>query len=138
MRVGGKCRSQAAAWPRQFASGRERTAPERGDQTLERHEDPLIPLPEQRGQDVLAEPLAPQVVGTVAAWQVGGIEVHPVAVLASVDPEPARADPLGAEAKAPLQAVEIDADSFDVDGGLRHVGLLLGRCPNITRNMARW
>jgi len=99
-------------------------APERRDQFLKGGKDLLIPLSQQRGEDVLADLLAPQVVGTVAPRQVGGVEVHPVGVLAAGDAESARTNALGPEPEATLQAIEIDADALDVDGGFGHGKLL--------------
>jgi hypothetical protein len=122
-RVGGKSRRPDSVRPRQIASGGERPAPEGSNQRLECGEDPFVSLAEQGGQDVLADPLAPEVIGAVAPGEVGGVEVHPVAVLASIDAESARADPLGAEPEASLQAVEIDPDSFEVDCELGQAGL---------------
>ena len=83
-------------------------------------EDPLIPFAEQRGQDVLAHLLPPEVIRAVAARQIAGVEIYPVGVRSAVDAEAAGARPGGAELEAPLQSVEIDADRFKIKCELGH------------------
>jgi hypothetical protein len=83
-------------------------------------ENPLVTLAEQRGQDVLAHLLAPEVVRAVAPRQIAGVEVYPVSVRSAVDAEAAGARSGGAELKAPLQSVEIDADRFRIKCELGH------------------
>lgn len=83
-------------------------------------EDSLVTLPEQRGQDMLAYLLAPEMVGAVAPRQIAGVEIDPVRVGAPLDAESSRAGSGGTKWEAALQTVEIDPDRFDVDCELGH------------------
>jgi len=83
-------------------------------------EDPFVTLAEQRGQDVLAHLLAPEVIRAVAARQIAGVEIYPVSMRPAVDPESAGARPGGAKLEAPLQPVEIDPARFNVKCELGH------------------
>jgi hypothetical protein len=83
-------------------------------------EDPLVTLAEQPGQDVLAHPLTPEVIGAVTTRQVAGVEIDPVRVGAAVDAEPSGSGAGGTKLEAALQPVEVDPDGFDVDSELWH------------------
>src|SRR5205085_2276031 len=86
------------------------------EELAERVDDPVVPFAQQRGEDVLADPLAPQVIAAVAARMRGGVEVHPVIVLAAGHVVPAVAQTLTGQQQAAPQAVEVDATSgIDVD-----------------------
>jgi hypothetical protein len=83
-------------------------------------EDPLVPLAEQRGQDVLAHLFPPEAIRAVAARQIAGVEIYPVSVRSAVDPESAGPRSGGAKLEAPFQPVEIDPDGFNVKWKLGH------------------
>jgi hypothetical protein len=83
-------------------------------------EDSLVTLPEQRGQEMLAHLLAPEMIGAVTPRQIAGVEIDPVRVGAAVDAELSRAGAGGTKGEAALQTVEIDPHRFEVDYGLGH------------------
>ena len=64
-----RCAGRLGKPLRHFASGGERTVPEHAHQLAERGEHSLVALPEQRGQDVLADLISPEMVPAVAARQ---------------------------------------------------------------------
>jgi hypothetical protein len=105
---------------RHFASGGERAAAEGQDQIADRGEDAFIALPEQGGEDVLADLVAPEMVATVTAGHIGRVEIHPVDLVATLDPVPPRADVRSVELKTALQAIRIDAARSEVDRGFGH------------------
>jgi hypothetical protein len=77
---------------RQFASGGERPIPELGNQLAKSLEYPLITFAEEGGENVLADPIAPEVIAAVAARERGGVEVDPMRLRAPADPIPAGID----------------------------------------------
>jgi len=78
-------------------------------ESRQRRQDALVPLTQECGQNVFADPLAPQVIAAIAAWVRGGVEVHPVNLGSSGDTVPANADTFTTKAEASLEPVEIDA-----------------------------
>lgn len=89
-------------------SGDAREMAEVTDQAPECREHPLIALPEQGGEDVLAEMIAPDVVAAIAAGQAGGVEVNPMGLHPAGDAVPAGGYPLSLQLHAALEAGEID------------------------------
>jgi hypothetical protein len=118
--VVGVARSEFHAPLRHFASGGECPVAEGQDQIADRGEDALIALPEQGGEDVLADLVAPEMVATITPRHVGRVEIHPVDLLATLDPVPPRADVRSVELQTALQAIRIDAERSEVDRGFGH------------------
>jgi hypothetical protein len=79
------------------------------EKSRQRRQDALVPLTQECGQNVFADPLTPQVIAAVAAGVGGGVEVDPVILSSSGDAVAADADALTAKPEASLQTVEIDA-----------------------------
>jgi hypothetical protein len=101
--------AEAAERFRQIASGGDgRTVPERPHQLPERSEHTLIPFAQEGRQDVLADLIAPQVVAAIAAGQLGGIQVHPVGLVAADHAIAAGRDPLGTQVEPAFKAGEIE------------------------------
>src|SRR5689334_257348 len=103
----GSSRQPAGSTRGVFQSGR--VCPR--EKSRQRRHDALVALTQKCGQNVFADPLAPQVVAAIAARVRGGVEVDPMVLSPAGNPVPAVADSLTAEAKAPLQTVEVDASS---------------------------
>jgi len=121
----GPRRAERTAPLRQFASGRERATPERGHQVMQGDDHPLVTFTQERGENVLADLFAPEMIGAVAPREIAGVQVDPVGVYSTFDPEPPGPDAVGAKPKAALQTVEIDTDRIEVDGKVGH-GFLEG------------
>jgi hypothetical protein len=94
-------------------------------QTRKRSQHALIPLTQQRRQNVLTDALAPQVIATVAARVRSRIEVDPVVVRPTRNTVSAVADPFSAKPEAPFQAIEVDAArGIEIDHHIRCHALL--------------
>lgn len=104
---------------RQIASGGDRTVPQRLDQRPERGQDSLVALAKERGEDVFADLVPPEVVATVAARHAGSVEVDPVCVRAPGYVVAAGAGARSSELEAALQSVQVDPDGVEIDGGYR-------------------
>lgn len=77
---------------------------------------PLIALPEQGREHVLADGFPPEVVPTVTSRVVPGNEVHPVRLGAASHVILSRGDSLRVERQAPLQAAQVHpAGSLEID-----------------------
>jgi hypothetical protein len=68
-----------------------------------------MPFAQQRGQDVLADALAPKVIPAITARVRGSVQIHPVLVRSSGHPIPPIRDPLATQPEAALQTVQVDA-----------------------------
>jgi len=82
-------------------AGAAQPAPQPGHQPRHLPDHPLVPLPQQHRQDVLADPLPPDVVPAVAARHAAGIEVHPVRLPPAPHQVAAAADPPDPEPERP-------------------------------------
>jgi hypothetical protein len=78
------------------------------EKSRQRRDDALVPLTQECGQNVFADPFAPQVIAAVAAGMGGGVEVDPVVLSSSGDAVAAGADALTPKPEASLQSVEVD------------------------------
>ena len=78
-------------------------------ESWQRRDDALVPLTQECGQNVFADPLTPEMIAAVAAGMSGRVEVDPVILSTSSDTVASGADPLTSEPEAPLQSIEIDA-----------------------------
>ena len=86
------------------------------EESRQRRQDALVPLTQECGQNVFADPLAPQMIAAIAARVRSRIEVHPVNLGSSCDAIPAESDALTAEPEAPPQSIEVDtAGGVEVD-----------------------
>jgi hypothetical protein len=63
----------------------------------------LVPFPEERGENVLAGPVAPEVVPTIAARMRCAIKIHPVFLGAAREVVLSFADTVSLEREAPLE-----------------------------------
>jgi hypothetical protein len=68
-----------------------------------------FPFTKQRGEDVLADPLAPDVVAAVAARDGRRVQVHPVGVVATNDLIAAVPNALSFELETPFESIQVDA-----------------------------
>jgi hypothetical protein len=71
----------------------------------------LVAFAKQRGEDVLADSLAPQVITAVASRVRGSVEVYPVIVATAGDVIPSASDALATKPKAAGQTAEVDTAS---------------------------
>ena len=79
------------------------------EQRSERPDDRLIALAEEGGEDVLADPIPPEMVAAVAARNRCCVEVDPVIVVAAYHMVSAFADPPSFELEASFQPVQVNA-----------------------------
>jgi hypothetical protein len=79
------------------------------EKSRQRRQDALVPLTQECGQNVFADPLAPQMIAAIAAGVRGGIEIDPVILGSTCDTISANADTFTAKPEASLQSIEIDA-----------------------------
>ena len=102
-------------------------------------EDSLVTLPEQRGQDMLAYLLAPEMVGAVAPRQIAGVEIDPVRVGAPLDAESCRA---GSGGRSGRLRSKRSGSIPTVSTSIASWGMtFLTTCdcpPNITRKCREW
>jgi hypothetical protein len=91
------------------------------EETGQRRQDALVSFTQERGQNVFADAVAPQVIAAVAARVGGGAKVDPVLVAAVAgDAVTAIADALTMEPEAPLQSIEVHAaGGLEVDHHIR-------------------
>ena len=105
-------------------SGRGWTVPEIGDQLAQSHEYPLVTLTQERGENVFADPVAPEMVAAVAARMAGGIEIDPVMVRTAGHTVAARCGSRGMQLEAALEPIGAHAaGSLEINGRLRHLVL---------------
>ena len=96
-----------------------------GEQGWQRLDDALVPFPQERGEDVLADSLSPKVVPAIAARMRRRVEIHPVLVTSAGYAVPALCHALTAEAETALQTAQVDAASgVEIDLHFGHVRLL--------------
>jgi hypothetical protein len=126
--VSGKCCALGEGRPTRYASGSsvgrraagwrpllafrlsgDRSASELRDELAQGGEHPLVAFAEKRGEDVLADLVAPEMVAAVAAGEAGGVEVDPMGLHPTCYPVPARANPGSPQVETALQAVESDS-----------------------------
>jgi hypothetical protein len=80
-----------------------------------------VSLAQQRGEDVLADLLAPQMVAAVATRMRGGVQIHPVIVRSAGHAIAAVTYPLAMQQETPPQPLQIDAaHGVDVDLQFSH------------------
>ena len=72
-------------------------------------DDRVVAFAEQRGENVLADPLAPDVIAAITPRDRGGIEVDPVGVVASDYVVPSVSDSLPVEGEGSFETVEVNA-----------------------------
>lgn len=83
-------------------------------------QDHLVPLAYERGENVLADRVAPEVIGAVAAWEGGSVQVHPVGLGASGEVIAAVANLFSVQPEAAFQTGAIyTTGGVEVDGGVR-------------------
>jgi hypothetical protein len=111
---------ERAAPLRQFASGRERVTPKRAHQVMQGDDHPLVTFPQECGEDVFADLLAPEVIGAVTAGKVTGVQVDPVGLDPTFHPISPGPDAVRTKPKAPLQAARIDTGGVEVHGWFGH------------------
>jgi hypothetical protein len=76
----------------------------------------LISLSQKRGENVLADPLAPQVIAAVAARVKRRVEIDPMILGATGKMIPAFANAIGLERQTALEASDINAAChFEID-----------------------
>lgn len=96
---------------------------ERVHQLPKGREHALVSLAQECGQDVLADLLTPQVIPTVAAGQLGGVQVDPVRLMAAVHSITAGGDPLDAKLQAAFETGQIEGtDGVEIDERLTEGG----------------
>src|SRR5512133_1140939 len=83
--------------------------PQSREQSPQRAHDAIVPLAQQRGEDVLAQLLAPQVVAAVAARVRRRVQVDPVILRAARDAVAAESHALAVQLQAALEPLEVDA-----------------------------
>jgi hypothetical protein len=69
--------------------------------------DPLVSLSEERGEDVLAYLLAPEVISTVTPWVVRRIQVDPVFLRAAGETISPVTNPVPLERQAALETIDV-------------------------------
>ena len=79
------------------------------EQRTERTNDRVIALAKKGGEDVLADPIPPEVIAAVAARNGRGVQVDPVIVVAAYHMVSAFADPSSLELEASFQPVQVNA-----------------------------
>jgi hypothetical protein len=90
-------------------------------EAAERVHDAVVALAQERGEDVLAQLLAPQMVAAIASRMRRRVQIHPVVVIAAGHVIPAVADTLAMQQQAPSQPRQIDAaHGVDVDRRFLH------------------
>jgi hypothetical protein len=103
-----------------------RQAPNAIDQRTERADHRVVPFAEQRGKDVLTDPVSPQVIAAVTSRDRRGVEVHPMVVVTAYDVVTAVADPRSFELEAAFQPIQVNpAGSLEIDCWMCHSTLLL-------------
>src|SRR3954465_11324630 len=81
------------------------------EESRQRRQHALVSFAQKCGQNVLADPLPPEVIAAVAARVRGGVQVDPMVLRPASDAIAAVADALTVEPEAPLQPIEVDATS---------------------------
>jgi hypothetical protein len=79
------------------------------DELAQGGEHPLVSFAEKRGEDVLADLVAPEMVAAVATGEAGGVEVNPMGLRPTCYPVPARSNAGSPQVETALQAVEADS-----------------------------
>ena len=114
MRAGGVCLGKTSG----ISLGGGGRLFEARDEHPQRREHVLISLAQEGGQDVLADPVPPEVISAVAARERGGVEVDPVRLRTSGNAIPPRPDSGGPQRETPLEAVQVHSPGgLEVDGG---------------------
>src|SRR6185295_5171839 len=116
VRYATRCESSVSTLRRRFHALEQRT---------ERPNDRVIAFAQKRGEDVLADPFAPEMVAAVAARNGRGVQVDPVIVVAAHHMVSAFADPPSFEREASFQPVQVNAAGpFEIDSWVCHSHLL--------------
>ena len=96
------------------------------EQRTERPDDRVIPLAQKGREDVLADPIPPEVIAAVAARNRRGVEVDPMFVVAANYVISAVADSPSVERQASFQPIQINsACPLEIDCCVCHSRLLL-------------
>src|SRR5215208_3519808 len=113
MRTGGVCRGKTSG----ISLGGGSSLFEVRDQHPQRREHVLISFAEEGGQEVLADPVPPEVISAVAAREGGGVEVDPVRLRTAGDTITPCPESGGAQGETPLEAVQVHSPGgLEVNG----------------------
>jgi hypothetical protein len=79
------------------------------EEPAKRADHPVVPLAQQRREDVFADLLPPQMIAAVTPRYRARVKIHPVLVIATSHQIATLTDPIAAKAETPFQTTEVHA-----------------------------